>query len=72
VESVFSALKRKFGENVRSRTQVAQVNEILCKLIAYNLTVVVHEMFENGIAPTFESSAGRRRIPAHECQGKDD
>ena len=53
VESVFSALKRKFGENVRSKNDVAQVNEILCKLIAYNLTVVVHEMFENGIAPSF-------------------
>jgi transposase len=53
VESVFSALKRKFGENIRSKTPVAQVNEVLCKLIAYNLTVVVHEMFENGIAPNF-------------------
>jgi transposase len=57
VESVFSALKRKFGENVRSRTSVAQVNEVLCKLIAYNLTVVVHEMFENGIAPSFQPPA---------------
>jgi transposase len=53
VESVFSALKRKFGENIRSKNPVAQVNEVLCKLIAYNLTVVVHEMFENGIAPNF-------------------
>lgn len=53
VESVFSALKRKFGENVRSKNPVAQVNEILCKLIAYNLTVVVHEMFENGVVPEF-------------------
>jgi transposase len=53
VEAVFSALKRKFGENIRSRTPAAQVNEVLCKLIAYNLTVVVHEMFENGIAPDF-------------------
>jgi Transposase DDE domain/SWIM zinc finger len=53
VESVFSALKRKFGENIRSRVAVAQVNEIICKLICYNLTVVVHEMFENGIAPSF-------------------
>jgi hypothetical protein len=53
VESVFSALKRKFGEHVRSRAGVAQVNEILAKLICYNLTVVVHEMFENGIAPAF-------------------
>ena len=53
VESTFSAIKRKFGEHVRSRTPAAQVNEILCKLIAYNLTVVVHEMFENRIAPNF-------------------
>ena len=55
VESVFSALKRKFGENIRSKNPVAQVNEVLCKLIAYNLTVVVHEMFEHGIAPNFTS-----------------
>jgi transposase len=60
VESVFSALKRKFGENIRSRKPVAQVNEILCKLIAYNLTVVVHEMFESGIAPSFAAPVSRR------------
>ena len=53
VESTFSAIKRKFGEHVRSRTGVAQVNEILAKFICYNLTVVVHEMYENGIAPAF-------------------
>jgi transposase len=57
VESVFSALKRKFGENIRSKNRVAQVNEVLCKLIAYNLTVLVHEMFENGIAPSFVAPA---------------
>ncbi len=51
VESVFSALERKFGENIRARTPTAQVNEVLAKLICYNLTVVVHEMFERGIAP---------------------
>ena len=49
MESTFSAIKRKFDEHVRSRTPVAQVDEILAKLICYNLTVVVHEMFENGI-----------------------
>jgi transposase len=58
VEAVFSALKRKFGENIRSKNRVAQVNEVLCKLIAYNLTVVVHEMFENGIAPNFAEFLG--------------
>jgi hypothetical protein len=44
---------RKFGENLRSRREVAQRNEVLCKLIAHNLTVVIHEMFEHGIAPAF-------------------
>ncbi|MFZ0892286.1 MAG: transposase [Thermoplasmata archaeon] len=67
VESVFSALKRKFGENVRSKNPAAQVNEILCKLIAYNLTVLVHEMYENGIAPSFvkqdQSAAEPEVIP---------
>ena len=58
VESAFSAIKRKFGEHVRSRTHVAQVNEILCKLICYNLTVVVHEMFESGVAPHFGTLTG--------------
>ena len=53
---MFSALKRKFEENIRLRTPAAQANEVLCKLIASNLTVVVHEMFENGVAPHFDSA----------------
>jgi transposase len=57
VETVFSAIKRKFGENVRSRKPIAQINEVLCKLIAYNLTVLIHEMYESGIAPQFERAA---------------
>jgi len=31
----------------------AQVNELLAKIVAYNLTVVIHEMCENGINPDF-------------------
>jgi len=62
VEAVFSALKRKFGENIRSKNSVAQVNEVLCKLIAYNLSVVVHEMFENSIAPSFWRESTRNVV----------
>lgn len=53
VESVFSALKRKFGENIRSKNPTAQVNELLAKILAYNITVVIHEMFEHGVIPDF-------------------
>jgi transposase len=53
VESTFSALKRKFGGAVRSKNRTAMVNEILCKVLAYNLTILVHAMFELGIEPAF-------------------
>lgn len=40
---------------MKSKNPVAQVNELLAKIIAYNLTVVIHEMYENGINPEFLS-----------------
>ena len=63
VESVFSALKRKFGETLRSKNPTAQVNELLAKVLAYNLTVLIHEIFEHGVVPDF------LRDPA--CVGKE-
>ena len=53
VESTNAAIKRKFGETLKSKNQVAQLNELPAKIIAYNLTVVIHEMYENGIEPSF-------------------
>jgi transposase len=53
IESTNAAIKRKFGETLKSKNQIAQVNELLAKIIAYNLTVVIHEMYENGISPDF-------------------
>jgi hypothetical protein len=38
---------------VKSNNWIAQVNELLAKVIAYNLTIVIHEMYENGIEPEF-------------------
>jgi len=44
VESVNSAIKRRFGESLRSRTPVSRKNELLCKLIAYNLVVLIQQI----------------------------
>jgi transposase len=55
IEATNAAIKRKFGETLKSKNPVAQVNELLAKIIAYNLTVVIHEMYENGINPNFLS-----------------
>lgn len=53
VETTFSMIKSKFGERLRSRREVAQENEVLCKVICHNLCVLVQSMFELGIDPIF-------------------
>jgi transposase len=40
-ESTFSAVKRKFGDSLRSRNDVAMVNEALCKFLCHNLCCVI-------------------------------
>lgn len=51
VESVYSAVKRKFGENVRSKTDTAMRNEVYAKLIAQNVTCLISAMYELGLTP---------------------
>lgn len=58
VESSFSSMKRKFGGSVRSKTYTAQVNEILCKVLAYNLSCLVRAMHTLGISPSFFGTVG--------------
>lgn len=53
VESTFSAVKRKFGDSVRSKTDTAMVNEVLCKLLCHNLCCLIQEQHELGIEPVF-------------------
>ncbi len=53
VESTFSAIKRKFGDNVRSRAPAAMVNEVLAKLVCHNLCVVHSSHVELGIETVF-------------------
>ena len=55
VESAFSAMKRTFGDFIRSKTEVAQVNEVLLKVLAWNIVRLVHSIHELGIDPTFAS-----------------
>ena len=46
-------MKRKFGDSLRSKTDMAMVNEALCKVLCHNIVVLIHEMFELGIDPMF-------------------
>ena len=60
VESTFSMMKRKFGDSLRSKTDVAMVNETLCKILYHNLVVLIHEMCELGIDPVFWPNSASR------------
>jgi transposase len=53
VESTFMSIKAKFGDGVRSRTFVAQRNEVLCKVLCHNICCVIGSMHELGITPEF-------------------
>ena len=50
VETTFGAIKAKFGETLKSKDRVAQENELLCKIIAYNISVLLGVMTDMGIS----------------------
>jgi len=57
VETVFSMIKAKFGERLRSKTHTAQINDVLCKVLCHNLCCLVQSIYELGIEATFESKS---------------
>jgi hypothetical protein len=52
---VFSSVKRKFGDAVRSKTEVAMKNEVLAKLVCHNVSQLIHLSHELGLAVNFGS-----------------
>ncbi len=53
-ESLFSMLKRKFGNNLRTKTETSRDNEILCKGLCHNIAVLIHAVFELNLNIEFE------------------
>ena len=60
VETAFMMIKSKFGEKLKSKNWIAQKNEMLCKLIAHNIVVLIHEMHELGITPDFSGGVEKK------------
>jgi transposase len=61
VESTFWMVKSKFGEEVRSKLPVAQINEVLCKILCHNICCVIQSMYELEIEPDFNLATTRAR-----------
>ncbi len=45
-ETTMSMIKAKFGGAVKSKTADAQVNEVLCKVLAHNICVLIQSFYE--------------------------
>ena len=53
IESANSMIKAKFRDHVRSKTDAAMTNEVLCKLLCHNICVLIQSQCELGIEATF-------------------
>ena len=57
IESCFSMIKRRFGNNVRCKKETSQDNEIYAKVLAHNICVLVQELFLNNVNLDFNFHA---------------
>jgi len=49
--------KTKFGDSLRSKSEVGQFSKVLCKVIAHNLCVLIACIHEIGLdVPSFAAS----------------
>jgi transposase len=61
-ETTYSMIKMKFGAMVRAKTPVAQVNEVLCKILCHNICVLIQSIYELGLEPIFWTNEAKEPI----------
>lgn len=55
VESCFNQIKSKFGDSLMTKNFEANLNEILCKILAHNLTTLIRCYFEFNLQSNFRT-----------------
>ena len=51
-------IKAKFRDHVRSKTDIAMKNEVLCKVLCHNICCLISAIYELGITPDFCADSG--------------
>jgi transposase len=65
VESTVSMVKRRYGDSVKAKNELAQKNEVYAKFVCHNLCVLIQEMYILGINPIFgETTCTNTHEPA--------
>jgi transposase len=65
VESTVMMIKTKFGDAVRSKTDVAARNEVLAKVLCHNICCLISAMIELGIEADFIGNSAQQKTPLH-------
>ena len=52
IECTFHMIKKRFGDHLNTKTEIANSNEVKIKFLCHNICVLIQEAFENQI---FES-----------------
>lgn len=63
-ETTVFMIKAKFGDAVRSKSWTAQLNEVLCKVIAHNICCLIQEMYELEISQSFDFQTSKKSVSA--------
>lgn len=66
-ESTFSTMKAKFGDYVRSKTDMAMKNEVLCKILTHNICCLISAIYVLGLQPVFQKMIGTSSVRAVEA-----
>jgi transposase len=60
VESTVMMVKSKFGDAVRSKSDIAAKNEVLAKILCHNICCLISAMYELGIDPVFNKPVAHK------------
>jgi len=55
-------IKAKFGGAVRAKSPVAQVNEVLCKVLEHNLCCLLQSIYELNLDPVFRTFEAKESV----------
>lgn len=67
----YSMIKAKFGDSLRSKTNVAMVNEALCNVLCHNLCCLIQSAYELGVEATIWGKEGPKLVANIEQETSD-
>jgi len=67
VETTVMMIKTKFGDAVRSKSDVAAKNEVLAKVLCHNICCLISAIYELGIDPVFGCTNNQPVVPQRKC-----